>query len=263
MSDPFFHVFRHRTRVRGVIECVSALRIGVGRSSDALGTDLPILRDARGVPVIPGASIKGVVRSQVEALLRAMNQSWAGDPFEQGGSDEERARAGEGSAAKKAKEVRDDIAKNADEASRIFGRPNLASHVRFADAYPVPGQEIAVEVRDGVAIDRDLGRVSGAKKYDFEVVAAGSRFTLELMMDGLEERQEGAVVAGLEMLNEGFARLGGFKSRGLGLVKLVDLEVSGLRGPTLERFEHTWDEFHGSRLAAFRRWAGEATKGAA
>ena len=164
----------------------------------------------------------------------------------------------------KAKQVREDIEKCADEASRIFGRPNLASHVRFADAYPAGPEPIVAEVRDGVAIDRDLGRVSGAKKYDYEVVPAGSRFTFELVMDGLDERQEGAVVAGLTLLDDGFTRLGGFKSRGLGLVELVELEVSGVRGPTLERFEEPWSTFRESRMEAFRAWvAGAQTKGAA
>lgn len=246
----FFHVFRQRTTIRGVIECVTALRIGVGRSSDGLTSDLPILRDSRGVPVIPGASIKGVVRSQVEALLRAVDEGWAGDPFvEQNDTDEEST----GSAAEKAAAKREALL-STDEASRIFGRPSLASHVRFADAYPVDGSMVQVEVRDGVAIDRDLGRVSGARKYDFEVVAAGSCFAFELTMDGLERHQEGAVVAGLQLLDDGFARLGGFKSRGLGQVRLVDLQVNLVTGPTLEKSTESWEAFRDARFGAFRDW---------
>ena len=209
--------------------------------------------------MIPGASIKGVVRSQVEALLRAVDEGWAGDPFERPESSAET----DGNAALKAQEVRDQIERSADEASRIFGRQSLASHVRFADAYPVDGVEIAVEVRDGVGIDRDLGRVSGARKYDYEVVAAGSRFAFELTMDGLEACQEGAVVAGLRLLDDGFARLGGFKSRGLGRVRLVDLQVSHLKGPMLEKSTEDWGAFHDARLGAFRDWvATHQQKGA-
>lgn len=262
MTSPFFHLFRHRTRIVGEIECVSALRVGAGRSSDGLGTDLPILRDARGVPVIPGASIKGVVRSQVEALLRAVRADWAADPFEQKSGDDDEAK---GSAAERARRRRAEILQTVDEAGRIFGRPSLASHVRFADAYPVPGTTPAIEVRDGVAIDRDLGRVSGAKKFDFEVVAAGSRFGLDVMMDGLEPRQEGAVVAGFELLDEGFARLGGFTSRGLGLVKLVGLTATEVRGPKLEKKTYAdWRSYRDERIAAFHRWLDDgAAEGAA
>ncbi|MBX3249960.1 MAG: CRISPR-associated RAMP protein [Myxococcales bacterium] len=236
---------------------MSALRIGVGRSHDALGTDLPVLRDARGVPMIPGASIKGVLRSQVEALFRATNPEWARDPFEP----QPEAEEAEGSAADRAAARQREVAEHADEAGKIFGMPSLASHVRVGDATPVGS--VIVEVRDGVAIDRDLGRVSGSKKYDYEVIAAGSRFQFELMMDGLDDAREGAVVAGLELLDEGFARLGGFKSRGLGRVRLDEMQVSRVEGPSLERSEPSWQEFRARRMEAFRSWMRESQKGAA
>jgi CRISPR/Cas system CSM-associated protein Csm3 (group 7 of RAMP superfamily) len=85
-----------------------------------------------------------------------------------------------------------------------------------------------VERRDGVAIDRDLGRVSGARKYDFEVVAPGSAFQFVLELDSPEPWQEGLVAIGLDLLDQGVARLGGAKSRGLGVVKFEELAVRTL-----------------------------------
>ncbi len=246
----FFDRFRHRRRIEGVIVCVTALRIGTGRAHDGLATDLPILRDASGSPLIPGASIKGVLRSEVESLIRAVDEEMAPDPFAHKSKEPEE----QGDAQQKAKRLHERLRESKDAVGAIFGRPSLASHVRFADAYPVRGSDPSIEVRDGVAIDRDLGRVSGSKKYDFEVVSAGSRFAFEVMMDGLEDHQEGAVIAGLELLNEGFARLGGFGSRGLGRVRLEELRVSGLVGPGLERFDQDWETFSEARIGAFRRW---------
>src|SRR5690606_22340524 len=72
--------FERRTVLHLRLEATTAFRIGVGRSHDATTTDLPVLRDAAGVPVIPGSSLKGVVRSQIEALMRARNIE-ACDPF--------------------------------------------------------------------------------------------------------------------------------------------------------------------------------------
>jgi len=45
--------------LRGWLEAETAFRIGAGRSSEVLGTDLPVVRDAQDKPYIPGSSFKG------------------------------------------------------------------------------------------------------------------------------------------------------------------------------------------------------------
>ena len=52
-----FATLHNCLRVTGTLVAQTALRIGAGRSSEVTGTDLPVLRDARGRPLIPGASI--------------------------------------------------------------------------------------------------------------------------------------------------------------------------------------------------------------
>ncbi|MBM4319215.1 MAG: hypothetical protein FJ125_04465, partial [Deltaproteobacteria bacterium] len=104
-------------------------------------------------------------------------------------------------------------------ACATFGGPGLASHFRFQDAVAAPGH--AVRQRDGVAIDRDLGRVAGSRKYDFEVIEAGARFPFVVVMENPRDWQIGLLLSALDLLDDGLIRVGGFGSRGLGLVRLA------------------------------------------
>jgi CRISPR-associated protein Csm3 len=106
----------------------------------------------------------------------------------------------------------------------LFGSRIVASHSRFTDAIlsaqDRAGTRPPVELRDGVAIDRDL-RVAGDKrKYDFEVVSPGTRFELEVFVENPRPWLMGLLVIGFDQLADGFTALGGFTSRGLGRVEL-------------------------------------------
>jgi len=79
---------------------------------------------------------------------------------------------------------------------------------------------VPIEVRDGVAIDRDTGTVSGPRKYDFEVVPPGVTFNLEVFVENPRDWGMGLLVAGFDQLDLGFTALGGFGSRGLGRVRI-------------------------------------------
>jgi len=54
-----FDTLTSRMELRGWLEAETAFRIGAGRSSEVLGTDLPVVRDAQDKPYIPGSSFKG------------------------------------------------------------------------------------------------------------------------------------------------------------------------------------------------------------
>ena len=111
-------------------------------------------------------------------------------------------------------------------ACRLFGSRILASHVRISDAHvrTTPEERAAgrapVEVRDGVAIDRDLRHVRGGLKYDFEVVSPGTAFDLEIFVENPEDWLLGLLAIGLDQITDGFSAIGGFTSRGLGRVDI-------------------------------------------
>ena len=68
-----FDKFQSRLNLEGEIETLTAIRIGAGRSTAVVGSDLPVVRDAAGFPYIPGSSFKGVLRSYVESILRSLS----------------------------------------------------------------------------------------------------------------------------------------------------------------------------------------------
>lgn len=226
-----FYEFESRLVLRGRLMTMTALRIGAGRSLEPIGTDLPVLRDALGRPFVPGSSFKGVLRSRIEALLRALapageNDRWACNPLE----DAERCITPRAIAAKK-KELRNQ--RDADQkltawivehtclACHLFGSPWLASRVQVRDWLVDEtfwlGQ---FQERDGVAIDRDTETASEKKLYVYEVVPAGTAFEGMIIVENAEAWQLGLLMAGLNEFEQGSLALGGATSRGLGGVDL-------------------------------------------
>lgn len=67
-----FEVFKNRLEVTGTLWTVTALRISAGRSTEPIGSDLPVIKDALGRPLIPGSSFKGALRSRLESFLRGI-----------------------------------------------------------------------------------------------------------------------------------------------------------------------------------------------
>lgn len=228
MTAANFHILRQRLRLTGEITALTALRIGSGGAGELDGADLPVLRDREGFPFIPGGSLKGVLRSTVESLLRGAlddphHQLWPCDPHrETRRSDGDRDGAcgwhpsNQRSAAEAAIDAHCPVC-------QLFGSRVLASHVRFTDAHICDDQRHGrppIEVRDGVAIDRDL-RIVHRKglKYDFEVISPGTRFFVELFVDNPDDALMGLLVMAFDQLADGFSALGGFSSRGLGRVQ--------------------------------------------
>ena len=67
-----FDTFKNRLEITGVLTTITALRISAGRSTEPIGTDLPVIKDAFGRPLIPGSSFKGALRSRLESFLRGI-----------------------------------------------------------------------------------------------------------------------------------------------------------------------------------------------
>ena len=80
----FFDRFVRRVDITGVLVAETAFRIGAGKGQgDVVAADLPVMRDASGEPLIPGSSLKGVLRSSIESVMRSRHpedwKSWACD----------------------------------------------------------------------------------------------------------------------------------------------------------------------------------------
>jgi len=220
-----FDVFKNRLEITGTLTTVTALRISAGRSTEPIGTDLPVIKDPLGRPLIPGSSFKGALRSRLESFLRgvlgddrklvanpAIEAEWSIDKneikrFKQDYVDD--------------RELTNVILANTDLASRLFGSPWLASKFQVRDLTVLPDTWFGqYQERDGVAIDRDTETAADGKLYDFQVVPAGTPFEFRAVVENAEDWELGLLMIGLHQFETEQIPLGGGRSRGLGVVRL-------------------------------------------
>ncbi|MEQ9669532.1 type III CRISPR-associated RAMP protein Csx7 [Coleofasciculus sp. G2-EDA-02] len=220
-----FDRFKNRLEISGTLTTVTALRISAGRSTEPIGSDLPVIKDALGKPLIPGASFKGALRSRLESFLRgilggertlvanpAVKEEWAITAQEM----------------KQLKEqyptdtaLTEAILNQTDLISHLFGSPWLASKFQVRDLMVMSNYWFGqYQERDGVAIDRDTETAADGKLYDFQVVPAGTPFEFKAVVENAEDWELGLLMIGLHQFETEQIPLGGGRSRGLGVVKL-------------------------------------------
>ncbi|MFB2967473.1 CRISPR-associated RAMP protein Csx7 [Aerosakkonema sp. BLCC-F183] len=220
-----FDTFKSRLEITGTLTTITALRIGAGRSTEPIGSDLPVIKDAVGRPLIPGSSFKGALRSRLESFLRGIvgsDRKLVANPAVE---DEWSLKADEIKQLKD--ENKDDfdlttaILKETDLVSRLFGSPWIASKFQVRDLTVLLDSWFGqYQERDGVAIDRDTETAADAKLYDFQVVPAGTQFEFKAVVENAEAWELGLLTIGLHQFETEQIPLGGGRSRGLGVVKL-------------------------------------------
>ncbi len=232
-----FETFTSCLTVSGAIETRTPLRIGAGKSTSATEPNQPVVKDILGYPVIPGSSLKGALRSHIEAIMRAVVAplppedalAWVCDPFGE--------EAGEICLAEaQIKDIKEDpnlspetrderIIEHTCLTCRLFGSHGVAAKFAVRDL-PVIREYWGGRylIRDGVAIDRDKGTAADKRKYDFEAVPTGTRFAFQVQVDNAGEVELGLALLALRALEQEQVQLGGARSRGLGWCRLVDTE---------------------------------------
>ena len=220
-----FDTFKNRLELIGTLTTVTALRISAGRSTEPIGSDLPVIKDAFGRPLIPGASFKGALRSRLESFLRgivgsdrslvanpAIEEEWSITSTEMKSLKEQNTNDTALTAA---------ILQNTDLVSHLFGSPWIASKFQVRDLTVLPENWFGqYQERDGVAIDRDTETAADGKLYDYQVVPAGTQFEFKAVVENAEEWELGLLTIGLHQFETEQIPLGGGRSRGLGVVRL-------------------------------------------
>ncbi|SHF33624.1 CRISPR/Cas system CSM-associated protein Csm3, group 7 of RAMP superfamily [Desulfacinum infernum DSM 9756] len=177
--------------VTGEMRLETAAHFG-GEGDAAL--DMAVLRDPKeGLPLLPGTSLAGALRSHLADILGGYRS------------------------------------REKEEVAALFGAArsddagSQSPLIVFDSLGTLPGGR-AMEIRDGVAIDPALGTAEAHKKFDFEVLPAGTTFPVrvELIVErtDLEPRLLGLLSAALDGLTNGDIALGMRRSRGLGSVKV-------------------------------------------
>jgi CRISPR-associated RAMP protein (TIGR02581 family) len=210
----------NRLRLTVRIDPLGPMLIRSGKSGmDPTRPDLEWVRTRHAFGIhtvyLPGSSLKGVIRSQAERILTSLGRRCE-DPFLP--------------PAKNESELPDSVFKNSCAAARTFGSLKVGGRTRFADAYPWPLEASKAEAEDaakklaslrertGIAIDRRSGATRKGALYNLEVVEEGSFYT-EISLSNFQLWQLRLILFVLSDLDEGFARIGSGKSRGLGRVR--------------------------------------------
>ncbi len=154
---------RRRLRLSGVLEFETGWRIGSGSEGETM-SDLGIVLDPSGMPLLPGSSLKGKLRNTCEALAHALDLRACLLNFQASGvrcSSDVRLYSQE--LRNELKEVLEDglagqlewIEKNTCDVCKLFGSPVRASRLRLSDGQLLNHEAVVVQVRDGVVLDRD------------------------------------------------------------------------------------------------------------
>jgi CRISPR/Cas system CSM-associated protein Csm3 (group 7 of RAMP superfamily) len=169
-------------------------------SGDTVGlTDMALLRDpVDRTPLLTGASIAGALRSYLRE-------------YEHGYGEKER---------------RGDLAQS------LFGALEKEASVQsWLLVDDCRGHAVGMELRDGVAIDPETRTAEEGKKFDIELLAAGTTFDLsfELLLPRNGEKLLEALALALRGLQEGEIGLGMRKRRGLGQCSAGEWKVRRYR----------------------------------
>jgi CRISPR-associated protein Csm3 len=247
MND--FLSFQNRYFVTAELVMEQPLHIGKGVSLEPVGTDLPVIKTVEGLSFIPGSSVKGIIRSELEKLLRTLESQkvmvdnkkvWACNIFdEKEKCIPQRARA---DSNRKSKDELEEESKGEDgkineekftqkilehscTACSLFGSTEIASRTYVKDMTLINGTGLRTEIRDGVAIDRDTGTAREGAKFDYEVVPAKARFKFEAVLENVELWEVGLFGVILKLWAHGEIAIGGMTSRGLGWGRLEHIEL--------------------------------------
>jgi CRISPR-associated protein Csm3 len=205
--------------MRGVIFCVTGLRIGGSKDDIEIGgMDNPIIRHpVSGLPYIPGSSLKGRMRSLLE-LKHSQTTQRTGQPCDCGQCD----------------------------ICRVFGthksRPNNLGPTRIIvrDAFLTSDSEEELksanqekgiyysEVKYENRINRKTGKADDPRPN--ERVPANTKFNFEIVLRIFDSDNENDSIA---LIKEGLALvqkeyIGGSGSRGYGKVRFIDTSVDGV-----------------------------------
>jgi CRISPR-associated protein Csm3 len=219
----------------GDLHCETGLHIGAGKGSLEIGgADNPVVKDAFGLPYIPGSSLRGRIRSLLENALGLTT------PAELVYLSK---RKGQEVRIHQSDRPDDEICllfgRNPGRMDRVAGEPldtRAATPARLAiyDA-PLVAESITAQMREN--LDDEITEVKSENAIDritslanprtLERVPAGAKFRTRLVMDVLCEEDAPLflrVIEGLRLLEDD--TLGGGGSRGSGRVRFADLKLT-------------------------------------
>lgn len=242
-----FEKFVNRYIIEGNLKAVTALHIGAAEDEfRPNGCKNPFFRNADGLPLIPGSSLKGAMRSFLEQYLSSESGKDAllkNVPFRREICNEQNPCAN----VKKDNELKALLKENGKDSQeklsrylfgteggesgklcmvcRLFGCLYSSAKFSIRDARVVEKSfQGEFEIRSGVAIDRNLGTSVENKTFTTEVVPEGTEFSFKAILENGDENEWNVVKQLLRAMEIGLIQIGGMKSRGLGEITLTNIK---------------------------------------
>lgn len=243
--------FQNRYRITGALTTASPLHIGTGeeRLLDA-DSDIhvsTIITDWQGKPLIPGSTLRGVLRNWLLTVLEGIGSEWA---KERNYRDNELLEMDQSNQIQLVKDTFSYL-------ELLFGTPFNAGKVEVWDAICCTGNLQSMNdkllgwdgnrltyVDTSVAIDPARGTAKEKLLYKAEVVPPGVTFELNLVAQNLSDVELGLVLLGLEGFNSQIypIQVGARRGRGYGRMKfemgsIYQLDRAGIKGWIKETLE--------------------------
>ncbi len=213
--------------IKGIIKNTTQLHVGTGEAeTEFTPIDNPLIRikiNHEDIPYIPGSSLKGILRTEVEKYYRAIGKDVC-YPYNHN------SHCNRG---------------NIDElcpACQIFGSQQISSHFIVSDAilqdteeYPFPG----IKIKPGNAINRITGVAQHGALYQVETIQPGGCFKMTIQINNIDLRDDSSELTKgvkylLRQLKEGWLQVGGKRSSGLGQIELIEAQVTEIKPEHLE-----------------------------
>ena len=223
-GDPFVN----RIRISGKLTTASPLHIGTGASRpyDDNGEErkiTTILTDHRGKPLIPGSTLRGVMRHWLLHTLHGVNHQWA--------TMSDHAELLEQPQSKQIESVRNDFSW----LELLFGTPFNAGKIEVWDATCKTGDlenpdtllqwdgKKLIYVDTSVVIDPETGTARDQLLYKSEIVPPGVEFELNITGQNLADTEIGLILLALKGFNSEIypIRVGARSGRGYGRMKFT------------------------------------------
>jgi CRISPR-associated protein Csm3 len=268
MSISFGHNhLLNRYIFKGALVPLTPLRISSGRASET--TDAPFITNAFGFPYIPGSTLRGAIRSEIERIIAGVGatasgltsctlfeQNCCGDKIYAMRKAEEEKNSGEDGEKIDAR-IAELAEKELCDVCKLFGSTFMASKLFFEDSYPAQKGNLSDcrMVRDGVGIDRDTGSAKDGAKFDYEVIEPKNEtaFLFTMIGENLTPNDKKLINLIRALLKEGIF-IGGKRSGGLGKIRVTWEPVMGF-----EDLSVIWkDLMAGKPICSKIEWAEES-----
>jgi len=184
MSHNIFERFQIKIELYGTIRTEGPFRIGLGREQSIVESDLPVIKNASELPIIPGSSLKGLFRGTLMRLLNSRKNP-RNDRF----------------------------------ITELFGGKEPNEHAAAMLFHTLSANSPNVKIQKHIKINPETMSVSHL--FDLEYVPEKTEFTGAFVtFRNLSPIYLGVIQSVINLLNEGFIKFGGFKSRGYGKISI-------------------------------------------